>query len=210
MHKPRFIYIMRRFTILTAILIAFITELYGQTSTVNSTPSVQWDQVAVSARDAGTVVVVSARIVIPQGTLFDAPVFPQLEAIDTGLILGSGSPQRVTLPTTAGEYTSDLLTWTFMPGSKWESVTSPTMYCTMFYTPVSGTAGTKVSLGRIEVLRSGVTGIDDVRADQLDHFTRVYTIKGVCVAEGSDIDLSTLNHGIYIICRDGKIFKTVL
>lgn len=146
----------------------------------------------------------------PQGTTFDHPVYPQIESITTGETLGSGSPKSVTLPTADGDYTSDLLTWSFKPGSKWAAETASTMYCTMFYTPVPGTAGTKVSMGRVEVVRSGVTGIDDVTVGDTNPYTEVYTLTGVRIAAGVDVDLNALGRGVYIVRSAKGISKIVL
>lgn len=200
---------MKSYTWLSAILLAVSSTTYAQ-STTDPAASVLWDQVAVTARDGATTVVVTARVEIPRGTTFDHPVYPQIESITTGETLGSGSPKSVTLPTADGDYTSDLLTWSFKPGSKWAAETASTMYCTMFYTPVPGTAGTKVSMGRVEVVRSGVTGIDDVTVGDTNPYTEVYTLTGVRIAAGVDVDLNALGRGVYIVRSAKGISKIVL
>lgn len=53
------------------------------------------------------------------------------------------------------------------------------------------------------------TGVDDVFGD--DAAVEVYTVTGVLVGKGADVDLSSLAHGVYIIrTADGRTRKVAL
>ena len=63
-------------------------------------------------------------------------------------------------------------------------------------------------LARVDVLSSGTTGVDDIAAED-SSVKEVYSLGGVRVASGDDVDMQSLAPGMYIV-RQGSKYTKVL
>lgn len=74
------------------------------------------------------------------------------------------------------------------------------MYATMMYTDANNNA---VELGRIEVLRDGTTGVDDIATDTDDNApVTYYTLQGVQVENPTA--------GLYIARQGNQVSKVLI
>lgn len=198
---------MKRFYTLTATLAAaFVMSAlaYPADDTESGNIKVLWNSVDVVPVDTRASVIVRANIVLVNGESFSDEVYPVIYSSDYRYY-GEGEPKSVTL-SKSGPVETGILEWRFNLDPSWSRDGSSQMECYIYYKDDINKA---VQIGHVPVNHSGITGVADIAVLESLTFTEVYTVGGVRVAQGADVDLQSLSPGMYIV-RQGDTCKKVM